>query len=394
MKLPARWPLHPAPLEGEALSSWLRRIADSYQLSESELLEQDLGHDQLPIQDLDPDPPNTLLEILAQRTGVSPDRLARMSLAGWSPWLQDRLKPDPSGFETYVHQFSILLKPGKRPVRTVPNWCAWIPQYPLQRACPKCLADPDRQGLLLAWQLPLLLSCPEHGCLLEPYIGFPGTYLEWTGGSAVPRPTNGAVSMMDRLTWQGLTTGQVRLPRRNVHAGVWFRLLRTLVDELSVPLWHWRPHGADLRLAWQTCGHLVRAGQSAWRPFETCTWLVQTQLLEAAASTIHLLETGRITGRGANADLFLLEPDVEIGDGRTAADHSESKTADRKPLGQAMEEAIQAAREDPIEAQALYNFVLIGCRDTESVARLRADFAALGIPLAPQSHIDDRIPFA
>lgn len=40
---------------------------------------------------------------------------------------------------------------------------------------------------------------------------------------------------MDRRTHEGITTGTVTLPRRPVHVGVWFRLLRTLLDEVNTP---------------------------------------------------------------------------------------------------------------------------------------------------------------
>ena len=65
---------------------------------------------------------------------------------------------------------------------------------------------------------------------------------------------------MDRLTYQGLTTGLVTLPRRAVHAGVWFRLLRTLLDELSMPLSRVGARsGRALERIWRATGRPVRA---------------------------------------------------------------------------------------------------------------------------------------
>lgn len=111
-----RWPLHPAPKEGEALSSWLHRVADCYQMDVRELLEHDLGHGQ--IDDLDIAPPLTLLIALAQRSGIELDRLRCMSFAGWAPWLLDSLDDlVPSALETYVFQFSVLLPKGCRKTR-------------------------------------------------------------------------------------------------------------------------------------------------------------------------------------------------------------------------------------------------------------------------------------
>jgi len=76
-----RWPLHPAPREAEALSSWLNRVALCYHMEVSELLEHDLGHGQ--VDDLDTAPPLALLAMLSQRSGIELDRLRCMSFAGW-----------------------------------------------------------------------------------------------------------------------------------------------------------------------------------------------------------------------------------------------------------------------------------------------------------------------
>ena len=108
MKPAPRWPLHPAPREGEALSSWLNRVALCYHMEVSELLEHDLGHGQ--VDDLDTAPPLALLAMLSQRSGIEPDRLRCMSFAGWVPWLLDSLDDQiPDALETYAFQLSVLL---------------------------------------------------------------------------------------------------------------------------------------------------------------------------------------------------------------------------------------------------------------------------------------------
>ena len=138
MKPPDRWPLHPAPVEGEALSSWLRRIAASYEMSVTELIEDGLGCDAMADRDLDLDldPPSALLDVLGQRTGIDRDRLRQTCLAGWVPCLFDSLEAQPGGFETYVRQFSVLLQAGKRSKRSAGERVAWIPNERLRRACP------------------------------------------------------------------------------------------------------------------------------------------------------------------------------------------------------------------------------------------------------------------
>ena len=102
-----------------------------------------------------------------------------MTLAGLTPWLSDRVDPDPdaSAYDIYVGQLSVLLPKRGYRSRSVPGWRAWLPKQPLRRACPRCLQDPDKQALLLVWPLPLLVSCPLHGCRLEPPPGHAGLLL-------------------------------------------------------------------------------------------------------------------------------------------------------------------------------------------------------------------------
>lgn len=222
MKPAPRWPLHPAPREAEALSSWLNRVALCYHMEVSELLEHDLGHGQ--VDDLDTAPPLALLAMLSQRSGIELDRLRCMSFAGWVPWLLDSLDDQiPAALETYAFQLSVLLPRLRRKTRSITSWRAWLPTQPIHRACPLCLNDPENQAVLLAWKLPLMLSCPLHGCWLESYWGVPGRFLGWENADAEPRTASDAIAAMDQRTWQALTTGHVELPRRRIHAGLWFR---------------------------------------------------------------------------------------------------------------------------------------------------------------------------
>jgi hypothetical protein len=263
------WPLHPAPKEGEALSSWLHRVAACYQMDAHDLLAHDLGHGQA--DDLDAAPPLSLLTTLSQRSGIELDRLRCMSLAGWVPWLLDSLDDQiPAALETYAFEFSVLLPKRNRKTRAITNWRAWLPSQPIRRACPLCLNDPADQAVLLAWKLPLMLSCPLHGCWLESYWGVPGRLLGWEHADAAPRTANDAIVAMDRRTWQALTLGYVALPRRRIHAGLWFRLLRTLLDEMNTPLSQCGTCAGSIRYVWERCGHRHRPDriegvESAWR---------------------------------------------------------------------------------------------------------------------------------
>jgi hypothetical protein len=65
---------------------------------------------------------------------------------------------------------------------------------------------------------------------------------------------------MDRRTGEALTTGIVTLPRRPVHAGLWFRLLRTLLDEVNTPTSLVRPRAYELS-ALSPCSPRDRVGR-------------------------------------------------------------------------------------------------------------------------------------
>ena len=242
------------------------------------------------------------------------------------------------------------------------------------------------------WQLPLSLSCPDHRVMLEPVIGFPGDYITWDVDVDPPRTASKAVLAMDERTQQALRTGQVRLPGRSVHAAVWFRLLRTIVDEVSTPATYWGSHTDDLRLVWARCGHPIRGGQATWRPFEVWPWPVQTRMLQAAAESIRLLEDKTITGRGTHASLFAPAPHPPVDDGRPRPVDEYALRWDR--ARSALEEAIQAARDDPADAQALYNVFAFGCRTPHAIKQLLATLDELGIPTDHLSHNRDLAPFA
>ena len=68
MRPSARWPLHPAPVEGEALSSWLSRIARCYGMALSDLLMYELRQS---VRRSGMARPGSLLDTVAKRSGVA-----------------------------------------------------------------------------------------------------------------------------------------------------------------------------------------------------------------------------------------------------------------------------------------------------------------------------------
>lgn len=387
-----RWPLHPAPKEGEALSSWLHRVADCYQMDVCELLQHDLGHGQ--IDHLDTAPPQPLLVALAQRSGIELDHLRCMSFSGWTPWLLDSLDNSiPSALETYVFQLSVLLPKGRRKARSIMSWRAWLPMQPLRRACPRCILDSTEHALPLVWQLPLLLSCPTHGCWLEPYRGGTGTFAGWDDSSCEQRQASAPISAMDRRTWQALTTGYVELPRRRVHAGLWFRLLRTLLDELSTPISLCGSYGEAIRYVWKRCGHPLRAGQSQWQVFEILADSVQLQMLEAAATAIELIESQILNAAGEFAGLFVHEPQREFTNGLPVHVGPEEPVNYWRKAAKAIEEAVLDARHNPETARSLFRLASYGRNDPASLEQLRAIFAKEQIPVEFLLHYEPTEPF-
>jgi hypothetical protein len=215
----------------------------------SELLAHNLGLVDLEVPAmLDWDPPAAMLTALAERTGVDLARLQAMTLAGWVPWLFDSLTVGAHQaqdvFDTYVWTNSVLLQPGEAGRHQVGRWKswrgAWLSGPFLKRVCPMCARDPDR-GEALVWTLPLMIGCVEHGCRLENTVD---VNVAVTLGRPLPVvPVDEPVATMDRYTYEALTTGLVVLPGRTVHAGVWFRLLRSLLNELSQAATTLNTHG-------------------------------------------------------------------------------------------------------------------------------------------------------
>lgn len=78
-----RWPVHPPPEQGEALTSWLRRIASRYGADLDDLV-SDLGFWPGVAGDLDTCPPDGFACELSERTGLDVEQIRRMSLSGWT----------------------------------------------------------------------------------------------------------------------------------------------------------------------------------------------------------------------------------------------------------------------------------------------------------------------
>ncbi|NKY53902.1 TniQ family protein [Nocardia vermiculata] len=298
-----RWPIHPQPGPIESLSSWLERLATVYQLPVKVLLADlcaDSGLNIRLVTSTFPHP--ALLAALADRTGVPVPRLATMTLSGWVPWLFEKLWPrefeHQQLFDNYVGRHSVLLLPGtidRDIVRRVKSrWDGpWLASPRRPRACPVCATDPD-SGRALVWDLPLMISCVEHRCRLERAGAVA------IGAISAPAAVDETVTTMDGYTYQALTTGLVRLPGRTVHAGVWFRLLRCVLEELCVSRLSCSARtGAVLETIWDTIELPMRGRIVAMlEPYECLDPEVAETLLRAAALALALAAERSIPALG------------------------------------------------------------------------------------------------
>jgi hypothetical protein len=188
--------------------------------------------------------------------------------------------------------------------------------------------------------------------------------------------------------------GYGELPRRRIHAGLWFRLLRTLLDELNTPLSQCGTCAGNIRSVWERCGHPLRAGQSLWRPYELLDPAVQLQMLEAAATAIDLIESKVLSPRGEQAALFLPEPQTGFTNGLPTDKRKQEPVNYWQEAVKALDEAVAEARHHPETARSLFALASFGRRDPESLERLRVTFAKEGIPLEFLSHYVPDGPFA
>ncbi|WP_327116233.1 TniQ family protein [Nocardia sp. NBC_01730] len=369
MNAPPRWPLHPAPGELESLSSWLARIAGLYGLPVRELLGPNLGVIAEIPDYLDEDPPPALLPAVAHASGVPLARLKAMTLPGWVPWLFDSFPmPESDGeetFYTYVRQHSVLLAPGEATRFEVTRRRAWrgpwIPETRMTRSCPLCTAEPEPRRAWV-WDLPLTVGCTIHRRRLlsrEELLG-----VQLAGSDVVGAPLPEPLATLENYTHQALTTGAVALPGRRIHAGVWFRLLRTLLDELSLSSAALRKGSArTLAQVWETAELTPRAGMSIWQPYERLPWSRQEDLLTAAAVALDLAAHRRLRPGGTLAALLIPPASGQVYPGdeprRARARWPEIKHL-RRPaeFRELIAELERAVRADPNTARQVLGFLV------------------------------------
>lgn len=382
-----RWPLHPHPFAEETLLSWLARIANGYKFSLDDLLQHDLGFQGKP-DTLNMEVPDWLLTLLSERTGISAQEIYAHTLLSLTPLMLDNLYEKEANFESYVRDYSILL-PSDVSHNYMPNkpWRPWFNEQSLTmiNACPVCVDNNGTSIILLPWYLPIMLSCIVHQCLLRPCRIYQGCYIYWEDENATPTPSSTAIHEMDKKTWSALTTGQVTLPQRVVHAGVWFRLLRTLLDELHVPPpSSKKPYAKYIRDIWASHGLPPRAEQKNWRPYETLSREVQKQTLIAAATAITRMEHDLIKPPGEQVFLFFPEPihnkDLPSFLQKQDANTIETPISPWQRANESMSQLIEMAKKDPKAAKDLRDFCIFGRTDLKVIQFVENTMIEAGVP--------------
>lgn len=285
-----RWPLHPKPQSDESLSSWVFRLAQAYEMTWEEFFGDALGIDPLSDRLLDRQPPISLVQTLAVRTGVPPERIWTMTLSGYVPWIIDTLDTDNAAcLSTYATQYQTLLKrqtpwmsKGLYNPKTGRYCLPWLsePGSSGQTLCLACVRTDPVPHLRLFWRLGLMGSCPLHGCLL--------TTVPWPALSIVPytdAPLESAdrdLLSVDELSLQAVTQGRVRFQcGAEMDAAVYVRFLRSLIEELFCRRGAAGTCADTLVAIWKAVGCRPYAGLTMSKPFERLTLEQQRDTLRA-----------------------------------------------------------------------------------------------------------------
>lgn len=262
------WPIHPVPLPGEALLSWLGRIAHCYSYTVADLLTGDLGITACDAEHLDVAAPSGLMAALSARTGQSVDRIRRMTLSGGGSDVLD-LKPIPVPWpqhRSYGHRrFSIQA-----------TWDE-VGLFDRVHACRACLAGAPMPWIRLAWRIPWIGSCPDHGLRLERASILPGSLVFWDAPG--PGAASEEMRAMDRLSMAAIE-GEPQTQGQDSPGNGRFERLRHALEELQNSIRAGVGPDSDAEEGALTDADLRRL---ASRPFELLSRRDQLRMLELMA---------------------------------------------------------------------------------------------------------------
>ncbi len=306
-KIPGRWPIHPVPYVDESLLSWIMRIAKIYEIYPEDFLkyEFDIELKTSTLYVIDINPPVSLLDKLSERTGVDIDKIRALTVHSYVPLLIDALEPpksknedNPHSFSDYVNQFNVFPRK-KRPYSNENTDLVmandWIPWFDTKRfantfGCASCLKEDKEPYLRLYWRFPWMMTCPFHKELLKQVKLYNFTnHIEFYGMYDTERllsPIDN-LYMIDEITLQAITKGFVKTPAGYLHSGVWLRLLRSLIEELSLLQKNIHRDTLELmKLFWQIYDLPHRGGVGRYKVYEEHDSDKQIELMLVASSVL------------------------------------------------------------------------------------------------------------
>lgn len=234
---PRLWPIHPHPLPDELLSSWMIRLAHGNGFKVHSFYSEFFGTKrQVWTRDIDHHAPQWLLRGLAERTGVSFQRVVQTVLRDLESWaFEDFIE---NGITRWVLPLGIFHRTRR--------------SYG-QQFCPLCFCEDAQPYLRRSWRLALTVVCVRHGVLMQDRCvscGYPLAPHRSDFGSrrGVPdkttmsrchkcrcslgvsaTPADPLLIQMQQAINQALQSGYVKLGESCVYAPQYFEGLRRLM---------------------------------------------------------------------------------------------------------------------------------------------------------------------
>lgn len=115
--------------------------------------------------------------------------------------------------------------------------------------------------------------------------------------------------IIDEITLQAVTKGFVKTPAGYLHGGVWLRLLRSLIEELSLLQKNFSHEVLNvIRQLWKALGLFCRGGFYRYKVFEECDCNKQLILMLIASSALQSIFNNQI--RFSTNGIKLLTPEL------------------------------------------------------------------------------------
>ena len=402
-KFVKRWPLHPIPYVEESLLSWIMRIAKKYEIYPEDFLKHELDIE-LETQDLyivDINPPVHLLDKLSQHTGIAVNKIRELTAHSYVPLLIDAREPVNSNgisnsnlFSEYINQFNIFPRKqsanDKNPFGLIMN-SNWLPWFDYKRfvntyGCEDCLKEDMEPYLRLYWRFSWMMTCPFHNQILKrvkmySFINYIKFYFTQDTGEFPHSIDN--LRIIDEITLQAVTKGFVKTPSGYLHGGVWIRLLRSLIEELSLLQKNFPQIVLEVITSlWKEHGLTFRSGFNRYKVFEECDDSKQLILMLIASSTLQSIFNNHI--KYPTSGIKLLTPEV-IGSQDLSSVYpwyiSNSKPLISKTIDILIDEVVTSMRSDPQVVVEFRNIIKAFDKSGKSLVSVDQTLKELGIKI-------------